>query len=318
MAISLKDINIVRQCKTEELGLWECPPFLFVVMGIVNIISIIVTYQVATRASNEPEYAALAALAVAAIIFVIGSAVVLGFNKVVEANQMKSEFIGIISHQLRSPLAIFKWTLNALREDLQKERVANEVSEAIGTLNETNQRMIHLVSMLLEVNRIESHRLQLKKSPLSLEEMTQRILDSQKNFSHSLGISLSFRPSADPRINADNDKLQMVLQNLIDNAIRYSRKGGRVAITIEKEKASVIWKVSDTGIGIPAADQKNMFSKFFRAQNARIYQSEGNGIGLYIAKRIIEEHGGIMDFSSKENAGTEFWFSLPISDQSSV
>lgn len=310
----IRQLNIIEQCKVSGLGLWGCPPFLFLVMGIINIISIFLTYQVATRASEEPELAAIAALIVAAIIFIIGSAVVFGFNKVVEANRMKSEFIGIISHQLRSPLAIFKWTLNALGDDLQKERLSMDAATPIRTLNETNQRMIRLVNMLLEMNRIESDRMVFRKRPVSLQKLTEKNIEAEKNYSREFAVSVTLTVRArNTTVYADEDKLQMVVQNLLDNAIRYSRPHGTASILIEETNANgIMWKITDTGVGIPKDEQRYIFSKFYRARNARTYQAEGNGIGLYLAKKIIEEHGGSMGFASKENSGTTFWFKIPI------
>lgn len=309
-----QQLNIVQQCKSSGLGLWECPPLLFVVMGIVNIVSIFFTYQVATRASEEPELAAIAALVVATIIFTIGTAVEFGFNKVVEANQMKSEFISIISHQLRSPLAIFKWTLNALEEDLQKEKLSIDAAIPIQALNDTNQRMIRLVNMLLEVHRIESGRFMFTKRPLSLQELTEKNIEAEKNYSKEFGVTVTFEVRAShTRVDADKDKLQMAIQNLLDNAIRYSRPKGMVSLSIEEINGHMLlWKIVDTGVGIPEDEQKYIFSKFYRAQNARTYQAEGNGIGLYLSKKIVEEHGGSIGFTSKENSGTTFWFTIPI------
>ncbi|MEK7067323.1 MAG: HAMP domain-containing sensor histidine kinase [Patescibacteria group bacterium] len=304
--------NVFAECKVGGLSVWECPPFLFMLMGVVNIMSIFATYQVATRASDEPEIAALAAIIVAAMIFLIGSSVVFGFNKVVEANRMKSEFIGVISHQLRSPLSIFKWTLGAIEEELRKELTKTEVQTSIIALNETNQRMIHLVNMLLEVNRIESNRFSLNKKNLSLETLTKEQIETQKMYAEPMGLRIELISEYTDAIHADSDKIQMVIQNLLDNAIRYSKTGGLITIQIEHDKKSVMWKITDMGIGISTEDQKYIFSKFYRGASARAHQAEGNGIGLYIAKTIIENHGGRIGFFSKEGTGTTFWFNLPI------
>lgn len=312
MKFTAKDFNIIAQCRAGGLGLWECPPFLFIIMGFVNVASIVATYEVALNAVEEPEYVALAALAVSTIIFIIGSAIVIGFNKVVEANRMKSDFIGIISHQLRSPLSIFKWTLNAFKEDIQKEARSEGTQMSITTLDETNQRMINLVNLFLEVNRIESSRLFLKKEQLSLEELTKKLIAGQKNYSDSQEITIELHSSCNEPINVDESKMQMVLQNLVDNAIRYSKKGGVITITIEKKGKDLLWKITDMGIGIPVEDQKNIFDKFFRAKNARTYQAEGNGIGLFIAKTMVRHHDGTIGFSSKEGEGSVFWFTVPI------
>ncbi len=296
------------------MGILECPPFLFILMGVVNIISIFATYQVATRASDEPEIAALAATIVAAMVFLIGNSVVFGFNKVVEANKMKSEFIGIISHQLRSPLSIFKWTLGAIEEDLQKELVKTGTQASILTLNETNQRMINLVNILLEVNRLESNRFSLNKELFSLETLTKEQVAGQKMYAEPMGLQIELVSEYSDVVNADTNKIQMVIQNLLDNAIRYSKTGGLITIRIERDKKSIIWKIIDMGLGISPEDKKHIFTKFYRGANARAYQSEGNGIGLYIAKTIIENHGGSIGFFSNKGIGTTFWFTLPINN----
>src|SRR3989338_7329129 len=110
--------TLFAECRESGLSLWQCPPFLFIVMGLVNIGSIILTYIVANRYEDQPEITALLTLFVAAVIFIIGNAIIFGFNKIVEANAREAEFIGIISHQLRSPLSIFKWTLGSLESDV--------------------------------------------------------------------------------------------------------------------------------------------------------------------------------------------------------
>ena len=317
MVSSFKQLNVLSECKAVGLSPWQCPPFLFILMGFINVVSIVITYQIATRAIDETEYVVLAVFVVSTLVFVVGSAVVLGFDKVVEANQMKSEFIGIISHQLRSPLAIFKWTLNALGENLQKQHVDSETSNAIFALNDTNERMIHLVNMLLEVNRIESNRFTFQKKLLSVDALTKKNISQQKNYADSLGITLQFDSDYSDELNADEDKLQMVIQNLIDNAVRYAKKNTTIYISIQKKAKEILWKITNTGIGIPLTEQKNIFSKFFRGKGASIYQAEGNGIGLYIAKKIIEQHGGTIGFSSEENRDTSFWFTIPITNHSS-
>ena len=133
-------------------------------------------------------------------------------------------------------------------------------------------------------------------------------------YAKPMGLRIELLSEYADTINADEDKIQMVIQNLLDNAIRYSKIGGLITIRIEHDKKFVTWKIADTGLGISAEDQKHIFSKFYRGANARAYQAEGNGIGLYIAKTIIENHGGRIGFFSKEGAGTTFWFNLPINN----
>ena len=305
-------IDFLAECRESGLSLWECPPFLFIVMGLVNIGSIILTYIVANRYEDQPEITALLTLLVAAVIFIIGNAIIFGFSKIVEANAREAEFIGIISHQLRSPLSIFKWTLGSLMSDTQRIKAPKEIGASLDTLTTINQRMIQLVSMLLEVHRIESNRFVIKKNTIDIKSITENIIKDQKQYAHSFGISLSLRaPSLRYPLIADEDKVQMVIQNLTDNALRYADQNSTVCIDIEKVGDAIRWEVTNTGIGIPKEEHARIFQKFYRAKNAITYQVEGNGIGLYVAKTIIAQHGGIIGFSS-EGKKTIFWFTLPI------
>lgn len=283
-------------------------------MGFFNIVAMVGAYALATRFRTEPEIAALVVIAVSVFILIIGNLIISGFNKVAEANRMKSEFISIVSHQLRAPLAIFKWTLDLLKQKgiaAGNDRQSGDPSY-IEILQENNEKMVQMVNILLEVSRIESNHLVLNREPVQLLDITKKIAQSFRQYAEASNISLVVEaPDALSLVTGDESRLRMVVQNLVDNAIRYSLSGGHVKIFIRESKQSVIWQIENNGVGIPSDQQKYIFQKFFRSSTAMKYRTEGNGLGLYIVKAIIEELNGTVDFTSG-GGKTTFWFILPV------
>jgi len=266
---------------------------------------------------EEPEVAAIIVILVAVFFLIVGNFIVNGFNRIAEANRMKSEFISIVSHQLRSPLSIFKWTLDIMERDT-KSGSRQDLTGFLKTFQGATERMIRLVNSLLEVSRIEARTLILKKEKTSLVELTRRALEDIKTYVEASNLKIEFEPQSDlPEILADRDRLLMAIQNLIDNAVRYSKGGGIITIAVKKRGPSLLWQIQDQGIGIPASQQKYIFQKFFRAVNGSRYQTEGTGIGLYITKELIEALGGEIGFKSEESRGSIFWFILPIGEEKS-
>ncbi len=306
--------EFLHECKRNGLSLWQCPPFLFLIMGTVNVVAMVGSYLLASTYVDEPEVAAIIVAIVSMFILVIGYFIISGFNKIAELNKMKSEFISIVSHQLRSPLSIFKWTVDLLLGDLVKNQSLTQDNNYLKILQENTEHMIRTVNVLLEANKIEANRFVLNKSMMSLEAVTEESVKHFKDYAQSSGVTIMYTKSEGlPKILADTERIKMVVENLIDNALRYSRKGGKIFITITKESNHRLrWEIKDAGVGIPEKDKKFIFQKFFRSDNASRYQTSGSGLGLYIARALIKESGGDMQFTSKENEGSTFWFTLPI------
>ena len=234
-------------------------------------------------------------------------------EKLVE--RLKTEFVSIAAHQLRTPLSAIKWTLRMILDgDLGK--VPKEQREFLEKTYQSNERMIRLINDLLNVTRIEEGRFLYNIKKQDIIEIAEKIIGPLKEIAKRKKLKFEFKKSRKklPLIEADSEKLSLVFQNLIENAIHYTPPGGKVRISIEylKSKKEILVSVQDTGIGIPKDQQNRVFSRFFRAANAIRAETEGTGLGLFIAKNIIEAHGGKIWFESEENKGTTFYFTLPI------
>lgn len=316
----LRRFNIVSECNSFHLALWSCPPFLFIIIGLVNMSAILVSYFFAASYIEDPQYVVVIVSVVAAVIFIIGHSIVHGFSRIAEANRFKTEFIAIVSHQLRSPLSIFKWSLNALEhyKSAASPNTANPGAAGheayLDILNENTEKMIQLVNMLLEVSRIEAGSLILRCDPVRLDILTEAAVRSFAAYARASNIALDYAaPAVVQPVCGDAEKIKMVVQNLMDNAIRYSLSGGRVVVTVAPRHPGMVeWRIQDAGAGIPKEQQRYIFQKFFRAEKFSTNQVRGWGLGLYVAHSIIDALEGAIGFESTEGQGSSFWFRLPI------
>jgi signal transduction histidine kinase len=244
----------------------------------------------------------------------IGSLIILhDISREKEIENMKSEFVSTAAHQLRTPLSAIKWTLQMII-DGDLGYLSPEQKTFLMQGYKSNERMINLVNDLLNVARIEEGRFGYQFSLIHLEDLIQATI---QDFIHKIQekkINFQYlRPSNPlPKVNVDPAKMRLVIGNLIDNAIKYTPKNKQVTISIKYDKLNLEVSIKDSGIGIPADQQKRLFSKFFRSENAVRAQTEGSGLGLFIVKNIIEKHKGAIWFESAENKGSNFCFTLPV------
>lgn len=230
-----------------------------------------------------------------------------------ELDKIKSEFISVVAHQLRTPLSAIKWILKMFIDgdigDLTTEQLTFMMKSY-----ESNERMISLINDLLNVDRIETGRIKYKFNPIQLEDLIDNVLFEFSKRAKFKNINVTYKkPRAKlPKVDIDNQKIRQVLQNLIDNSLKYTRSGGLITITLRKTHKSIEVKISDTGIGISEDENPNIFNRFYRGSNALKLDTQGTGLGLYIAKSIIEKHGGKIWFESIIHTGTIFYFTIPI------
>jgi PAS domain S-box-containing protein len=229
-----------------------------------------------------------------------------------EIERMKTEFVSIAAHQLRTPLSAIKWTLKMILDGDLGE-VAEEQREFLRKTYQSNERMINLINDLLNVTRIEEGRYLYKPVLTDLISVCESVINLYKEEVEKKDLKLSFeRPKELSKVRVDIEKITLSIQNLVENAIRYNKPGGEIKITLEEKGKEIKFSIEDTGIGIPKDQQNRVFTKFFRAPNAMRIDTEGSGLGLYITKNIIEAHGGKIWFESEEGKGTTFYFTLPI------
>jgi signal transduction histidine kinase len=228
-----------------------------------------------------------------------------------ELDRTKDEFISMASHQLRTPLTTIKGYLSMILDGDIGPVTKNE-KQMIQQAFDSAERMVFLIADLLNVSRLQSGKFVIDNKPTDLakmvEDQTNQLQETAKN--HHLTLSYK-KPDKFPMLNLDDTKVQQVVMNFMDNAIFYTPAGGSIDVALEATPDSINYTVTDTGLGVPAAEQHHLFAKFYRAGNARKMRPDGTGLGLFMAKKVIAAQGGAIIFKSTEGKGSTFGFSFP-------
>lgn len=236
------------------------------------------------------------------------------FGRLEQAFAQLTRFTSDASHELRTPLTILQTHAELA---LARPREAADYRETIETCLRMGQRMSHLVEGLLTLARADAGKLELRAQPVELAPLIQETVGMFRPIAEEKKVIL--RANLQPaKIDGDPGRIAQVVTNLISNAIQYNHAGGAVDISLSQVEGAALLKISDTGVGIPAADQPRVFERFFRVDAARARDSGGNGLGLAICKSIIEAHGGAIGFDSSPGRGTTFWIRLPLANDTSA
>ena len=231
-----------------------------------------------------------------------------------EIDKAKSEFISVASHQLKTPLAGIKW-ISELLLGTKIAKPSDKQKEFLTDIHFSNERMINLVDSLLNISHIETGKgFDIVKKKTDVLEIINEVLKENKQLVIKKNARIINKcPGSTQKIflSIDGDKIKQVFGNLINNAIKYSDNKGKVEISCENKSKEIVFRIKNGGMGIPQEQQKKVFEKFFRADNASAQEADGTGLGLYIAKAIAVAHGGKLWFKSVQNKETTFYFALP-------
>jgi signal transduction histidine kinase len=228
-----------------------------------------------------------------------------------ESERLKSELVSIVSHELRTPLAsVLGFTSLLLTRDFDEETR----KRYLGIVDAQARRLGALIDDFLDARRLEEGKLELVREPIDVAALLRELAElfGRQSERHRLTLAVPSEPLA---VRGDRDRLTQVIGNLLSNAIKYSPEGGTVELVAERENGLVRVRIRDEGVGIPDEQQSQIFTRFFRG-DAAASGIGGTGLGLAVAREIVEAHGGRIGFTSEESKGSTFWLELPSADRS--
>ena len=222
-----------------------------------------------------------------------------------------SEFVSIIAHQLRSPITAITWALDALRKG-EYGKLSTEQTQIVTRAETSAGYLIDLTANLLQLARMEQNRFTFSLGNVDPKTLIEHVVERAKlaSLEKNIAIRVELPTQPLPHLEGDKEKLEIVLDNLLDNAIKYTPKGGAVTVSAHRGTLGLLITVSDTGAGIPKETQEKIFQKFYRGPNAHTVQ--GIGLGLYITRRIVEGHHGTITVASAPGRGATFSVNLPL------
>lgn len=224
----------------------------------------------------------------------------------------KDEFVSMASHQLRTPLTSVKGYISMVLEG-DAGKISAMQRQLLGEAFTSSERMVHLINDFLNVSRLQTGKFVIEAKPTNLAKVAAEEVESLQTTANAHDLLIQYRaPSVFPTLYIDEGKIRQVIMNFIDNAIYYSHEHTTIYVELTTEDGDAVLRVRDTGIGVPKTEQAHLFTKFFRATNARKQRPDGTGVGLFLTKKVIVAHGGTIVFESIEGEGSTFGFRLPI------
>ncbi|MFH1967944.1 MAG: ATP-binding protein, partial [bacterium] len=227
-------------------------------------------------------------------------------------DKSKSEFVSLASHQLRTPLTAIKWYAEMLMSK-KTGKLGLKQKKYLDVIYDGNMRMIKLIDIMLDVSRLDAGKVKIRNELSDIKKVAEIIIEEEKVNIKKRKQKFVFEcEEKEMKTVTDPNQLRIVFQNVISNAVKYTPEAGRIVCSIKRDGDNFLLSIKDSGIGIPKDQQKRIFEKLFRADNAFSHQPDGNGLGLYAAKATIENLGGKIWFESKEGEGTMFFVTIPI------
>jgi two-component system CheB/CheR fusion protein len=278
----------------------------FIIFTIPFVGFVLINY-----AAISPMYKLAVILLSSATLIIVFMQALYGIHEHARAAKQAAEFLSMTAHQIRTPLTAVRWTLQELSKKDVREEDRNEL---IRVASGAGERISSIVDAFAEAARIEDS-IDFHFGNVDLGEVIERAVQETQATAKQYGVSVYFEdPGHGIGVWADASKLNVVVSNLVNNAIKYNHKGGIVTIKARPLLTDKVVQVSieDTGMGISADDKKQLFQKYFRTAAAKGSQKEGTGLGLYLAKQIIEKHKGRITVESTLGQGSTFYFTLPI------
>ncbi len=237
-------------------------------------------------------------------------------QKLLELDATKDEFVSMASHQLRTPLTSIKGYLSMVLEG-DAGKLSDAQKQLLQEAYTSSERMVHLIGDFLNVSRLQTGKFVIDRHSVDLAKIIEQEVEGMHQIASSHGMTIRYKkPARVPTLYLDEGKIRQVVMNFIDNAIYYSPESSNIDVKLAVRDGNVVLEVIDKGMGVPGDMQDHLFTKFYRAENARKQRPDGTGIGLYLAKKVIDGHGGTVVFSSKLGKGSTFGFSLPIKELS--
>jgi signal transduction histidine kinase len=231
-------------------------------------------------------------------------------DRLTALDEAKDDFISMASHQLRTPLTAIKGYVSMLREGDAGD-VSSAQQDMLSQTYISCQKMVYVIADLLNVSRLKTGKFGIYPSPVQLDQIVSEEVDQMREIAKPKSINITYLSPKDfPELELDEIKIRQVVMNFIDNAIHYSHSGGKIEVNLTDKAETVELTVKDEGIGVPKSEQVHLFTKFYRAKNARVVRPDGMGLGLFMAKKVIIAEGGAIIFESHENRGSTFGFIL--------
>jgi signal transduction histidine kinase len=311
-----RQLDIKKQAEDLGVPLWQSPSVLIIFLGFVVMVLMFIVYQ-SSQIKEDPFFLIIAEVIVVILTLFVGGIIIQSIEQMAKMNKMKSEFIDIASHQMKSPLAQMKWILESIEFSTLEEKSRYE--KKVGMMRQANESMIDLTNDLLDVARIDKGENIIRLGNVDIAHIAQEVLEEYKELAKKKNIQLKLQNKSGLEnllICTDERRTRVVFDNLIRNALAYTPEGGHIEMILENdEQKNIKACIKDNGIGIPESEQYRIFERFFRASNGKKNIVNGTGLGLYLTKNIVEQSGGKIWFRSIEGSGSMFCVSFPFIDK---